>query len=657
MTTLASTARCSAASLSLLAIGVQVAGALTLPLPLVSVSAVALPFATSPPSRATSASLVVSPVADAAMRGDMALVRVLLSKGNDVNVAQGDGMTALHWAANRGDSALTVMLLQRKASTSVTTRIGGFAPLHVAAQNGHGAVVRLLLGAKADSRAVVQNGASVLHFAAMGGDSAIVIALLKSGADVNATEPAWGHTPLMVAADRGRAAAVRALLGNGADWKRAAKTVDPMASAAQDRQAKQKRNLVLQQLREQQGATNNPNWQPNTQQVQAAVKASREVEIQAASASAVASVVAANALEEVRLAAQGGAGLDDDTPGYTELIGHMGGLTALLLAVREGNQDVVTALLAAGADLNQVSEGDRTSPLLMATINGHYDLAMQLIAAGANVNSASNSGAAPLYAVLNKEWAPSTRTPQPAYQLQQRATYLDVMAALIKAKADPNARLKRSLWYTTYNRDNLRVDFAGATPFFRAAYATDVPAMKLLLAAGANPNIGTLKPAARARRLPAAGTPRPAATDTAASPQIRLDPSGLPAVPDGGLGAMPINAAAGLGYGQGFAANDHRHAPDGWLPSVKFLVETLGADVNARDHGGFTPLHFAAARGDNALIKYLVSKGADVKAIARNGQTTADMANGPVQRISPYLDTVKLLESLGAINNHKCIAC
>jgi uncharacterized protein len=90
---------------------------------------------------------------------------------------------------------------------------------------------------------------------------------------------------------------------------------------------------------------------------------------------------------------------------------------------------------------------------------------------------------------------------------------------------------------------------------------------------------------------------------------------------------------------------------------VKFLVETLGADVNARDYGGFTPLHFAAARGDNELIKYLVSKGADIKAVARNGQTTADMANGPVQRISPYLDTVKLLEGLGAKNNHKCVSC
>ncbi|HEV8363298.1 MAG TPA: ankyrin repeat domain-containing protein, partial [Gemmatimonadaceae bacterium] len=109
--------------------------------------------------------------------------------------------------------------------------------------------------------------------------------------------------------------------------------------------------------------------------------------------------------------------------------------------------------------------------------------------------------------------------------------------------------------------------------------------------------------------------------------------------------------------GQGYAANDHRHVPDAWLPTVKFLVEELGADVNARDFNGYTPLHNAAARGDNEMIKYLVSKGADVKAVARTGQTTADMANGPVQRISPFLETVALLESLGSKNNHRCVSC
>jgi ankyrin repeat protein len=90
---------------------------------------------------------------------------------------------------------------------------------------------------------------------------------------------------------------------------------------------------------------------------------------------------------------------------------------------------------------------------------------------------------------------------------------------------------------------------------------------------------------------------------------------------------------------------------------MRFLIEELKFDVNARDFSGYTPLHHAAARGDNVMIEYLLSKGADVMAVARSGQTTVDMANGPVQRISPFLDTVALLEKLVAKNNHRCVSC
>ena len=584
-----------------------------------------------------------APVADAAMRGDGAAVRALVATGADVNVAQGDGMTALHWAANRGDSSLTVVLLRAKARLAATTRVGGFTPLHVASQSGATGVVRALLAAKADARAVTTDGASPLHLAAVAGVPGTITALIAAGGDVNAREPSWGQTPLMAAAARGRADAVRALLKAGADPALTAKTLDIMASAAQDRQAKAKRDAVLAQLREAQGQAKNPNWLPSPPQVQAAVKASRVVEVQAATAAALDGAAAAGAAEEARLAAQGGRGLDDDNPAYNELLGVQGGHTALLLAVREGQVSAVDALLDGGANIDQVSDGDHTSPMLMAAINGHYDLVLRLLTRGANPNLASNAGAAPLFAVLNKEWAPSTRTPQPAFQLQQKATYLEVVDALLKAKANPNARLSRSLWYTTYNRDNLGVDFTGATPFFRAAYATDIPAMTLLLAAGADPMIATVKPKPRARRGAVAVT--------------RDDPSGLAPIPDGGLGVFAIHAAAGVGYGQGFAANDHRHTPDGWLPAMRFLIETLKFDVNARDFNGYTPLHHASARGDNAMIEYLISKGADVMAVARSGQTTVDMANGPVQRISPFLDTIALLEKLGAKNNHRCVSC
>ena len=50
-------------------------------------------------------------------------------------------------------------------------------------------------------------------------------------------------------------------------------------------------------------------------------------------------------------------------------------------------------------------------------------------------------------------------------------------------------------------------------------------------------------------------------------------------------------------------------------------------------------------------------ESADVTKVNRAGLTTVDMANGPVQRTQPYPETIKLLESLGAKNNHKCVSC
>ena len=167
--------------------------------------------------------------------------------------------------------------------------------------------------------------------------------------------------------------------------------------------------------------------------------------------------------------------------------------------------------------------------------------------------------------------------------------------------------------------------------------------MKLLVAHGADPNIRTMKAAGR----PPTGDGRRDVKDI----------SGLPPIPVGGPAITPLQAASGVGYGEGFAANSHRFAPGGMLAAVKYLVEDLHADVNASDHEGNTALHHAAARGDNEMIKYLVSKGGDVMAVTREGQTTVDMANAPVQRVEPFPATIALLEGLGAKNNHKCVSC
>jgi ankyrin repeat protein len=279
--------------------------------------------------------------------------------------------------------------------------------------------------------------------------------------------------------------------------------------------------------------------------------------------------------------------------------------------------------------------------MLMAMINGHFDLALRLFELGADPELASDAGATPLFAALNLHWAPKSRYPQQHAYRQQQATYMDVLHTLLDAGVDPNVRLTRHLWYMSFNFDLLSIDVRGATPFWRAAYALDIEAMMLLVAHGADPNIPTQKPPQRFRR----------------QQDAESDPSGLPPVPSGGPGIYAIHAASGVGYGEGYAGNAHRHAPDGWLPAVTYLVEELGADVNARDLNGYNAVHHAAARGDNELILYLVEKGADVTAVSRSGQTTADMANGPVQRVQPFPETVSLLVRLGAKNNNRCVSC
>jgi ankyrin repeat protein len=578
-------------------------------------------------------SAMQSPVADAAMRGEIETVRSLLKEGGDANAAQGDGMTALHWAAMSGNAEMVKLLAVGGANLEAVTRNGSYTALHLASKGGHAGAVRALLEAGANARAITSTGSvTALHFAAAAGNTEALSALLDKGADVNARESAWGQTSLMFAAAYNRLPALKLLLKRGADPSISTKVVDLPAAQAADQAAEKRRNEILAAFRAKEGSEQQ-SWRPTPDQVQAAVKAAQELQRTGTS----------NEVEVAEPDPSGG----EEVAGFSGLVGTIGGFTALLHAVREGHAEAALALIDAGADVNQVGAGDHTSPLLMATINGHFDLAMKLLEKGAKPNLASDAGATPLFSAINTHWAPKSRYPQQhAYMLQQ-ATYLDLMKALLKAGADPNVRLKKHVWYMSYTFDLLDVDTRGATPFWRAAYATDVEAMKLLVANGADPNIPTMKPPERARRGGGGRRGGPP----------REDPSGLPPVPADGPGVWPIHAASGVGYGEGYAGNAHRHVPDGWLPAVKYLVEELGADVNARDLNGYSPLHHAAARGDNELILYLVEKGADVTVVSRRGQTTADMANGPVQRISPFPETVALLEKLGAKNNHRCMSC
>lgn len=630
------------------------------------------------------------PLVDAASRGDTQEVRELLRDGADVNEAQGDGMTALHWAGELGNEELASILIYAGSNLEAGTRIGHYTPLHIASRNGRAAIVSALLAAGADANAITTNsGTTPLHLAAASGSADAVSALLENGATIDAREQKWGQTPLIFAASRNRIAVMTVLLDAGADPGQAALTIDTEKMEKADKAAEKRIEEFLAEFKEKEGG--GPNWQPQPSQVQAAIEASREIQRKwpnVPDPSCDNYVAGEDGAEDktknqcANAVTYNADGIpvydyvDDDNdgeprrPSYGQRVNKWGGLTPVLHAVRQGHSEATFLLLDRGVDINQVSAGDSTSPLLMATINGQFDLALALLERGADPNLASIAGTTPLFATIERQWASKSSYSQPTEHQQQQVTHLELMQALLDAGADPNRRLDAHLWYSEYTfavlGGSAGIHYKGATPFWRASLALDLDAMSMLKQHGADTGMPTIKLPERRRRQQPPAQAEIAAADAkiavtgetrAEKTEEDTDLSGVPDVPVGGPFIYPLHVAAGAGYGQSWASNAHQHAPGNWLRAIKFMIEECGADVNLRDANAYTALHHAASRGDTEAVQYLIDQGADVMVISRKGETTVDMANSPYERIPPYPETIALLESYGAINNHNCVSC
>jgi ankyrin repeat protein len=569
---------------------------------------------------------VDAPIADAARSGDLERVRSLIGEGADVGAAHGDGMTGLHWAAKGGYVEIAKLLIASGADVQAGTLIGAYMPLHVASEAANLAVVKMLLEAGAEVNVrVTSSGASPLHLAATAaGGEAVVVALLDAGADVNAREAYAEQTPLMFAAANNRTASVSKLIERGADPALSTIVVDVATRVAQDRRGHEEFQQILAFI---EGC----GLKPNLVQEQMAIREVRS-----------------HLDDELQPSERWGAPTRRDHDNVLERhgqylsirevqVGKWGGSTALLYAARDGKMDAAMALLDGGANIDQVSGGDGVSPLLAAAMNGHFDLVLRLLKRGADPNpAATNDGITPLFAVINTRWGNRSEYPQPRAHDIAEADYLQVAEALLKAGANPNARLTKNLWSFDHNHI-LGQELTGATPMWRAAFAMDVKMLRLLGSYGADPNIPVQQPelGMRLGRMPDSRTD---------------DDSGLPILPAGTPDTYPVQMAAGAGH-VGFAASALHQAPNGALESVKYLVEEFSVDVNVKDSWGYTPLHYAAAWAQDELVSYLVSKGADVQARTRLGQTVLDMAMGGYRSYymaEYYPETAKLLESLGA---------
>jgi uncharacterized protein len=617
---------------------------------------------------------------DAAESGDVVAVNALLDAGARVDERAVDGTAALHWAVREDHADVVRALLESGADPRAKDRYG-VTPLYLAAVNGNAGIVASLLDSGADASARSPMGETMLMTAVRTGAPSAVAELVAHGAAVDVREPEFEQTALMLAVREGHPRVVEMLLAEGAAAD-ARTRVGPTPEFTPPCKGTGCGSEGVGINRG--GLPDRGRRNPAAGGMTSLLYAARDGRLEEArllvDAGADVEIAEANGVRPLLMA------LLNNQLGVARLLLERGadpnaedfwGRSPLFAAVEYRNLDMnnrdedsptdngvarepilamIESLLAQGADvdartrevppsrrwlysLGDVSWVDFTgqTPFLRAALSGDTTTMRLLLDHGADPNLASEAGAAPLYAAVNVTWAPHAFYPQPS-AAQEKTSLPRFVEALLVKDADPNRRLTRKVWYTGYNFDQSGVDETGATAFWRAAQASDIETMRILVKHGAKPDIWSMV-------LPDRRAPN--------GRNSGEDLDKLPPVPVGGPAVSPLHVASGAG----FDGNFHRNAPVGWLPAVKYLVDELGFDVNQPDYKGYTPLHNAAFRGDNDMIRYLVEKGADAKAVARNGQTTVDMANGPIQRLQPFPETIALLESLGAKNNHKCVSC
>lgn len=477
-------------------------------------------------------------VVDAVQQRDFETARGLLAAGSEVNAPQGDGATAVAWAAHWNEVDLASELIGAGADVGAANDLG-VTPLMLAAANGSLPLVELFLAAGAEPDAARPTGDTALMFAARAGSVEVVRRLAAAGANPNA-RTAGGHTALMWAAAEAHADVAQALIDQGAALVDVRTAATPFVA----RRRRPRRGPIL--LRE--GEAANPAEFPRD--------------------------------------------------GETDPPRTAGGFTPLLYAVLAGDGDTVRVLLDAGADVNDASP-DGVSALMLALTKRHEELALLLLDRGADPNydrrdaariaparAGGTRGPATVGAAAETvDFAGYTALHVAAATGQHRA-----LRALLAAGADPDAPMDRPKRFTDAFEVGVfaspgagRLTQRGATPFMVAAKTVDVAAMRILAEAGADP-FATTDDGTTALIL-AAGLGKRAAQDITYyewDQQRAIDAAGYALE----LG-LDINAANDWGATALHGAVYHA-AGD----LVRFLVAN-GADVDATDWEDQTPLRLA----------------------------------------------------------------
>ena len=420
--------------------------------------------------------------------------------------------------------------------------------------------VRALVDAGAGATATQPDGATALHWVAHWNDGETALRLIAAGADVDAVND-LGVPPLWIALDNANVDVALRLIDAGADPNARLTTGETMLMTA----AQHGLGTIVARLLER-GAD------------------ARLAEHERGQTALMWAAAGGHADVARRLLESGG-GVRLSTTGR---------FTALMFAARAGDLETVQLLLEAGADL-EARAIDGSTPLLVASrstdalagidwriipyASGHEETAHYLIERGADVNAADRRGRTAVHAAVE------TNRP-------------NLAAALIAAGADVDARFADRV--PALRGDYIsRAPYKGATPFWLAARDANLQMMRVLLDVGADPFVANA------------------------------------------FGTTPLMVASGLGE------NDARRPPDHRVEETVSLLIEVGANVKASTPAGSTALHGAAAMWEDGVIQLLVDHGADVNAEDNRGRTPLYLveygnANAPSE------STADLLRALGA---------
>jgi ankyrin repeat protein len=512
----------------------------------------------------------------------------------------------------------TSRLLLYVLLTFASVSPGYGADLIDAARNEDSERLRSLLAQGANPNEQQADGATALHWAVHRGDSESVLALLSAGANVNQVNR-LGASPLFVAARNGDGALIRQLLEAGAEPDLALQLGEtPLMSAARAGTAEGVRALIAA------GADVNSAEQSRKQTALMWAVSQGHVTVARLLIEAGANLEARSSVRPMLMFVDGANGGAFDQ-GVME---NLGGYSPLLFAARNGDVAMVRLLLDFGVNVDGLA-GNGASPLVVAAHSGHADVATLLLEGGADPNSMEAGYSALHAAILRGDEK--------------------LVAALLEAGANANARVEKATPVQRASEDwVLRTSHVSATPYWLAANFREPSIMRVLYDHGADPLLTNDAEYERLRDR-----------------ESRINPPRDLKIVGGYRSALQAAIAGDSTRGRFYVQAN----PDP-VKEERLTLETArtalnhGVSLEHLDFNDANAMHDAAGRNLGSVVELLIGAGADANARNGRGQTPLDLAIAIEARLqravlniggpeAPGPSAREVLEAAGALKSEQ----